>query len=199
MVLGGVSGARIGCVVVTGIGPAGGTPVWVRSSCGHRKLRTGSYFPEWLLDARTRLEQAFVQVVTEADVRGVSTRPAKGLVEALRVMSLSKSQVSELTRELDQTVSEFGNRPLDSGPYTYVWADPLVVKCREGCRVVNVALLLAAGVNNGQHREILGVDIATGEDRAAWLGSWRSLITRGLSGVQQCMLLRPPRTARHRS
>lgn len=65
--------------------------------------------------------------------------------------SLSKSQVSELARELDQTVSEFCNRPLDAGPYTYAWADALVVKCREGGRVVNVALLVAVEVNNDQH------------------------------------------------
>lgn len=148
------------------------------------KLRRGSYFPEWLLDARTRSERAFVQVVTEAYVRGISTRKVEGLVEALGVTSLSKSQVSELARELDQTVSEFRNRPLDAGPYTYVWADAMVVKCREGGRVVNVALLLAVGVNNEGHREILGVDVATGEDGAAWLAFWRSLVARGLSGVQ---------------
>ena len=92
--------------------------------------------------------------------------------------------MSESARELDQTVAEFGNRPLDAGPYTYVWADALVVKRREGGRVVNVALLLAVGVNNEGHREILGLDIATGEDGAAWLGFWRSLVARGLSGVQ---------------
>lgn len=71
------------------------------------KLRQGSYFPEWLLDARTRSERAFVQVVAEAYVRGISTRKVEGLVEALGVTSLSKSQVSELARDLDQTVSEF--------------------------------------------------------------------------------------------
>ena len=49
------------------------------------KLRRGSYFPEWLLDARTRSERAFVQVVTEAYVRGISTRKVEGLVEALGV------------------------------------------------------------------------------------------------------------------
>ena len=79
--------------------------------------------------------------------------------------------------------------PTTSSPYSnakspYVWADALVVKCREGGRVVNVALLLAVRVNNEGHREILGLDVATGEDGAAWLGFWRSLVARGLSGVQ---------------
>ena len=59
------------------------------------KLGEGSYFPDWLLDARTRSERAFVQVVAEAYVGGVSTRRVEGLVETLGIASLSKCQVSE--------------------------------------------------------------------------------------------------------
>jgi transposase-like protein len=148
------------------------------------KLRTGSYFPEWLLDARTRAERAFVQVVAEAYVRGVSTRRVEGLVEALGIASLSKSQVSELAKDLDEMVADFRNRPLDAGPYTYLWADALTMRVREGGRIVNVACLLAVGVNCEGHREILGVDVATSEDGAGWLAFLRSLVARGLSGVQ---------------
>jgi putative transposase len=148
------------------------------------KLREGSYFPDWLLDARTRAERAFVQVVAEAYVRGVSTRRVEGLVETLGIASLSKSQVSELARDLDTMVADFRGRPLDAGPYTYVWADALTMKVREGGRIVNIACLLAVGVNGEGHREILGVDVATSEDGAGWLAFWRSLIARGLSGVQ---------------
>jgi transposase-like protein len=148
------------------------------------KLRAGSYFPEWLLDARTRSERAFVQVVAEAYVRGVSTRRVEGLVETLGISSLSKSQVSELAKDLDQMVSDFRGRPLDAGPYTYVWADALTMKVREGGRIVNVACLLAVGVNAEGHREILGVDVATTEDGTGWLAFLRSLVARGLSGVQ---------------
>ena len=71
---------------------------------GIPKLREGSYFPSWLLGSRTRAERALVQVVAEAYVRGVSTRRVEGLVEALGIASLSKSQVSELARDLDQMV-----------------------------------------------------------------------------------------------
>ncbi len=148
------------------------------------KLRAGSYFPDWLLDARTRSERAFIQVVAEAYVRGVSTRRVEGLVETLGITSLSKSQVSELAKDLDQMVSDFRGRPLDGGPYTYVWADALTMKVREGGRIVNVACLLAVGVNGEGHREILGVDVATTEDGAGWLAFLRSLVARGLTGVQ---------------
>jgi len=148
------------------------------------KLRSGSYFPDWLLDARTRSERAFIQVVTEAYVRGVSTRRVEGLVETLGITSLSKSQVSEMAASLDEMVTDFRDRPLDQGPYTYVWADALSMKVREGGRIVNIACLLAVGVNAEGHREILGVDLATSEDGAGWLAFFRSLVARGLSGVQ---------------
>jgi putative transposase len=148
------------------------------------KLRAGSYFPDWLLDARTRSERAFIQVVAEAYVRGVSTRRVEGLVETLGIASLSKSQVSELAKDLDEMVADFRNRPLDQGPYTYVWADALTMKVREGGRIVNIACLLAVGVNGEGHREILGVDLATAEDGAGWLAFFRGLVARGLSGVQ---------------
>lgn len=148
------------------------------------KLRAGSYFPDWLLDARTRAERAFIQVVAEAYVRGVSTRRVEGLVETLGVSSLSKSQVSEMAKSLDEVVDDFRNRPLDQGPYTYVWADAMNVKVREGGRIVNVALLIATAVNAEGNREVLGVDLATSEDGAGWLAFFRSLVARGLSGTQ---------------
>jgi transposase-like protein len=84
------------------------------------KLRRGSYFPDWLLDPRRRAEKALVAVVAECYVRGVSTRRVDGLVKTLGIESLSKSQVSRMAAELDETVAEFRNRPLDAGPYTYV-------------------------------------------------------------------------------
>jgi transposase-like protein len=148
------------------------------------KLRAGSYFPDWLLDARTRAERAFIQVVTESYVRGVSTRRVEGLVETLGITSLSKSQVSEMDTSLDEMVTDFRNRPLDTGPYTYVWADALTMKVREGGRIVNIACLLAVGVNAEGHRKVLGVDLATAEDGAGWFAFFRSLVARGLSGVQ---------------
>ena len=81
------------------------------------KLRAGSYYPEWLLEPRRRGERALVAVVAECYVRGVSTRRVEGLVTALGIQSLSKSQVSELAKSLDEQVAAFRTRPLDAGPY----------------------------------------------------------------------------------
>jgi putative transposase len=147
------------------------------------KLRRGSYFPDWLLDPRRRAEKALVAVVAECYVRGVSTRRVDGLVKTLGIEGLSKSQVSRMAAELDEMVAEFRNRPLDAGPYTYVWMDALTQKVREGGRIVNVAVVIAVGVNNDGHREVLGLDVITTEDGAGWLAFLRGLVARGLSGV----------------
>jgi putative transposase len=94
------------------------------------KLRSGSYFPDWLLQHRRRAEQALVSVVATAYLLGVSTRRLEKLVEQLGIARLSKSQVSEMAQYLDAQVEAFRNRPLDAGPYTFVWCDALTVKVR---------------------------------------------------------------------
>jgi putative transposase len=148
------------------------------------KLRTGSYFPDWLLTYRRRAEQALVSVVATSYLLGVSTRRVEKLVEQLGVAQLSKSQVSEMAQHLDAQVDAFRNRPLDAGPYTFVWCDALTIKVREGGRTVNVHALVAVGVNGDGGREVLGLEVASQEDGAGWLGFLRGLTARGLSGVK---------------
>ena len=148
------------------------------------KLREGSYFPDWLLQPRRRAEQAFVSVIADAYLAGVSTRRVEKLVQQLGVERMSKSQVSRLAQSLDQIVEDFRTRPLDGAPYAYVTLDALVVKCREGGRTVNVCVVHAVGVNKEGFRESLGLDVVTSEDGAAWLAFMRGLVARGLSGVK---------------
>jgi len=148
------------------------------------KLRQGSYFPGWLLQHRRRAEQALVSVVATSYLLGVSTRRVEKLVEQLGVASLSKAQVSEMATYLDAQVEAFRNRPLDGGPYTFVWMDALTIKVREGGRTVNVHALIAVGVNGDGQREVLGLDVASQEDGAGWLSFLRSLTARGLAGVK---------------
>ncbi|MEV3961656.1 IS256 family transposase [Nocardia sp. NPDC050193] len=148
------------------------------------KLRSGSYFPDWLLERRKRAERALTSVVATCYLLGVSTRRMEKLVESLGITSLSKSQVSVMARDLDAQVEAFRTRPLDQGPYTFVAADALVLKVRENGRVVNVHCLVATGVNADGYREILGVQVTSGEDGAGWLAFFRDLVARGLTGVQ---------------
>lgn len=149
------------------------------------KLREGSLYPEWLLERRKRAERALTSVVATCYLLGVSTRRMDKLVQTLGITGLSKSQVSVMARELDEHVEQFRTRRLeDAGPFTFVAADALVLKVREGGRVVPVHVLVATGVNADGHREILGVQVTSSEDGAGWLAFWRDLTARGLSGVK---------------
>jgi putative transposase len=149
------------------------------------KLREGSYFPDWLLERRKRAERALTSVVATCYLLGVSTRRMDKLVQSLGITGLSKSQVSVMARDLDAHVEEFRTRTLsDAGPFTFVAADALVLKVREGGRVVNVHALVATGVNADGHREILGLQVTSAEDGAGWLAFFRDLTARGLTGVK---------------
>ena len=149
------------------------------------KLRQGSLYPDWLLERRKRAERALTSVVATCYLLGVSTRRMDKLVQTLGITGLSKSQVSVMARELDEHVEQFRTRRLtDAGPFTFVAADALVLKVREGGRVVPVHVLVATGVNADGHREILGVQVTSSEDGAGWLGFFRDLTARGLGGVK---------------
>lgn len=146
------------------------------------RVRDGSYYPS-LLDPRKRAERALVAVVQEAYVQGVSTRRVDELVKSLGMTGISKSQVSRLCQELDATVERFRSRRLD-GTYPYVWLDATSLKVRKDGRVISMAVVIAIGVNGQGEREVLGVAVGPSEDGAFWLSFLRSLVARGLSGVQ---------------
>ena len=84
------------------------------------KLRSGTYYPDWLLEVRKRSEQALRCVIAQCYVEGVSTRRVDDIVKALGIERISKSQVSLIAQDLDVIVDQFRNRPLDDGPYAYL-------------------------------------------------------------------------------
>jgi putative transposase len=99
------------------------------------KLREGTYFPDWRLERRRRAERALTSVVATCYLLGVSTRRMDKLVQSLGITGLSKSQVSVMAKDLDAHVEQFRTRSLaDAGPFTFVAADALALKVREGGR-----------------------------------------------------------------
>jgi len=145
------------------------------------KLRQGSYFPSFL-QPRKRSEQALVSVVQQAYVCGVSTRRVDQLVESLG-LRISKSEVSRIAGLLDEQVEAFRQRPLE-GRYPYLFVDAKVEKVRDGGRVARKCLVVAHAVHESGRREIIGLDVGEAETEAFWRDCLRSLVARGLVGVQ---------------
>jgi len=148
------------------------------------RTRTGSYYPDWLLQPRRRAERALVAVIQEAYVKGVSTRKVDDLVRAMGASGVSKSEVSRLVGELDVDLAAFRERRLDEVRYPYLWLDAQYEKVRDGGRIVNAAFLVAIAANERGEREVLGCTVAAAESEASWTAFLRSLVGRGLTGVR---------------
>ena len=148
------------------------------------KLRHGSFFPS-ILERRRRIDRALFAVVMEAYVHGVSTRKVDDLVQALGAASgISKSEVSRICSELDESLQAFRDRRLDHVEFPYVFLDATYVKARSGGRIVSKAVIVATGVSRSGDREVLGVEVGDSEDGAFWIAFLRGLRARGLTGVK---------------
>ena len=124
------------------------------------KLRTGTYFPNWLLERRRRTERALSRSWRPAAC--LKCRPG-GWKSSSRPSGSLADQVAGLrvAADLDEQVAGVPDPPAGRGPYTFVAADALAMKVREAGRVVNVVVLVAIGVNGDGHREVLGVKVTS--------------------------------------
>ncbi|BAL01112.1 putative transposase for insertion sequence element [Oscillibacter valericigenes Sjm18-20] len=112
-------------------------------------------------------------------MQGVSTRKMEKLARSLGIENLSRSQVSEMTRGLNEQVQDFRSRSL-AGRYPVIWADALYEKVRVDSRVVSMAVLVACGVNAQGQREVLAVEPMMEESRESYSQLFQSLKQREL-------------------
>ncbi len=145
------------------------------------KVRQGGYVPFFVTE-RMRSEAALIQVVQEAFVRGVSTRKMEKLAQSLGIENLSRSQVNEMNKGLNEQVNEFRNRPLSSTVYPVLWVDALYEKVRENVdgRIVSMAVQVVCGVDENGYRDIIAVEPMAEESRDSYGMLFRRLKERGL-------------------
>ena len=133
------------------------------------KLRSGSFFPEDVLERYQRVDRALVAAVAEMYATGTSTRKVQRVAEKMGVSRLSKDQVSAIASSLDADIEDLCGRPLDGSPVPYVWLDATYVKCRREGRVASTAVVTAIGCDAGGWRRVLGVDVVDTESYDSWL------------------------------
>ena len=130
-----------------------------------------------------RRQQQVDDTITEAYVRGASTRDIAPITEALLGKRVERSTVSRVTRKLADEVEALRRERL-TDPITYLYLDATFVDARWARTVENVAALVAYGVGPDGHRRLLAVHIGTQEAEASWAGLLKELVSRGLMGVQ---------------
>lgn len=120
------------------------------------KIRNGGYIPFFVTE-RKRSEVALMNVIHEAYINGVSTRKIERLAKSLGIDSISRSQVSQITKELNEQVQAFRERPLE-GTYPVLWVDAVYEKIRAGRQVQNMAVAVVVGLDEAGRRDILAVE-----------------------------------------
>lgn len=146
------------------------------------QVRGISYRPT-IFDRYQRSEEAFVSVLMEMVINGVSTRKVERITQELCGKAFKRSTVSELCKQLDPLVSAWRNRSLNTHDYPFVLVDAIVIRVRKDGRVRQQSLLIATGVNAIGVREILGFQLGDSESTKTWAEFFIALKHRGLQGV----------------
>ena len=141
-----------------------------------------SPFKTKVFERYSRTEKALVNAIVESYLQGVSTRKIEAVVAHLGINDVSPSYVSKVSRQLDENVKSFMEKPIDFHiPYLVV--DASYFKARDGLRYVSKALLVVAGMKEDGYRELLGARVADAEHELTWEGIFSDLRERGLSSV----------------
>lgn len=130
-----------------------------------------------------RSEKAFVNILAEMYIQGVSTRKVKAVTEELCGHAFSASTVSSINVRLDEELSKFASRRLDT-EYPYLVLDARYEKVRVDGVIRPQAVLVAIGINWEGRREVLGVELENRESRSSWKTFLEGLRSRGLRGVE---------------
>jgi putative transposase len=146
------------------------------------KLRQQT-FETAIIERYRRREASVEEALIEMYLAGVSVRRVEDITQALWGTRVSSGTVSHLNQKIYKRIEEWRNRPIE-GKYPYVYLDGIVLKRSWAEEVRNVSILVAIGVSEEGHREVLGVAEGAKEDKEGWLGFLRHLKRRGLEEMR---------------
>lgn len=115
-------------------------------------------------------------------VQGASTRKVSKIVESLCGFEVNSMDVSRATQQLDEELEQWRSLPI--GKIKYLYIDARYEKVRNGGSVIDCAVLIACGVLEPGHRQLLGVSVSLSEHESHWRQFFESLIRRGMLGVE---------------
>lgn len=144
--------------------------------------REGTFLTE-VFERYKRMTGEVEEAVLEMYLQGVSTRKVAAITEGVSRVRIGKDAVSRVAQRLEEELSAWRGRPLELA-YPYLYLDAAYFKVNWGGRVVDLALLVAVGVNEEGYREVLVVEPAGGERKKAWRNLLKGLVERGLRGVR---------------
>ena len=145
------------------------------------QARNVGFYPN-SIEKGTRSEKALKLAIAQMYLEGVSTRKVQDITEKLCGYEISSTQVSRVTKELDEQFESFRNRPI--GEICYLVVDAIYLKIRHNNNVIDMAILLAYGITPEGKREILGASASLSEAEVHWREFFKHLQSRGMRGIR---------------
>ena len=145
------------------------------------QVRDSSFYPS-SLEKGVRTDRALLLALAEMYVQGTSTRKVSKIVEELCGFEVNSTEVSRASKLLDEELELWRHRAL--GRVKYLYLDARYEKVRHGGSVVDCAVLVACGVVDSGHRQLLGVSVSLSEHESHWRRFMESLGQRGMHGIE---------------
>jgi len=146
------------------------------------QTRDGEFYPA-MLERYQRSEKALVLALAEAYIQGVSTRKMKMITEQLMGKEFSSTSISRFAINLDTELDAWRERSLTRN-FPYIVVDARYENCRVDGKVIDIAVLIAMGIDSDGYRHVLGLETAWGETGDSWDRFIGGLKERGLKAVR---------------
>jgi len=135
-----------------------------------------------LFDRYQRLWHRVDKILREIFLAGCSTRRTGEVLELLLGTKVSAQTVSRAIKELTPLVRSFHERSLDDR-YQVLLLDGVTQKLHSGLgRAKKKVVLVAYGITETGHRELIDFMLSPSESENAWFGFLNRLYHRGLEG-----------------
>lgn len=152
------------------------------------KLRSGSFFPEEVIERYQGIDLALVAAVVEMYAIGTSTRKVQRVAGKMGVSRISKDRVSAIVSTWTADIEELCGRPPDGSPLPYVWLDAIYVKCRREGRVASIAVVTspASSLRTGLRRYGISTVFQVLGRRAdlLWIGCYTNFLDTTLHFIE---------------
>ena len=129
------------------------------------------------------------EAVVATYLAGANTRRIRGALRPLlKAAPLSKSAVSRIVATLKAGLEAWQTRPLGDLDVVYLYLDAIALRVRSGGKVVSAPVLGVVGVLADGQKQLLTLDLCSGESFEAWKGCLDDLGARGLKAPLLCII-----------
>jgi transposase-like protein len=143
--------------------------------------RTRTFSAHVLLKRFARRTASIERTILMAFLLGLSTRKVGPALLSILGEPVSPSTVSQIAKQLDQSVQAYHQRAL-SDQYEILVLDGIVMRRKTGVGAQRRTMLVALGIKPDGKKEIIDFHQAPGESQSAWEGFLNNLHQRGLEG-----------------